>query len=327
MQEVGMKVERRRFLKLATLAAALPLPRIACALDYPTRPVRIVAGYPAGNSPDIIARLVGARLSQQLGQQFIVENRPGASGAIANEIAARASPDGYTLLMVTTAHAINATLYKDSKFDLFRDIAPVASIGRNAFVMAVNPSLPAKTIPQFVAYAKSNAGRINFASPGNGSSPHLLGELFAMMAGIELVHIAYRTSFMPDLLSGQVQVVFSPIPLALEYIRTGKLRALGVSTTNRLDVLPDIPAIADFLPGYEGIGFYGIGAPAGIPPDIVATLNNAVGAALADPDTKDRLTSVAVQPVPMAPGEFGKLVGDETKKWAKVINYAGVKSE
>jgi tripartite-type tricarboxylate transporter receptor subunit TctC len=325
---ITMKLQRRRFLQLTTGGVGLlALPRAASALDYPARPVHVIVGYPAGNSPDIIARLVAGRLSERLGRQFIIENRPGASGAIANEIAARASPDGYTVLMVTTAHAINATLYKGAKFDLIRDMAPVASIGRNAFVMVANPSLPAKTIAEFIAYAKANPRKINFASPGNGSSPHLLGELFAMMGGVELVHIPYRASFMPDLLGGQVQVVFSPVPLALEYIRTGRLRALGVSAANRLDVLPGVPAIDEFLPGYEGVGFYGIGAPAGISADTVATLNDTIRAALTDPNTKARLVSLGVQPVAMTPAEFGKLVADETQKWAKVIEFAGVRAE
>ena len=314
---------RRRFLHLATGAAVLPaLSRFAWAQTYPTRPVRFIVSYPAGSSPDLVARLVARRLSDRLGQQFVVENPPGAT-----EMVLRAPSDGYTLLMTATANAINATLYPNLNFNFIRDIAPVASIGRTPVVMAINPSLPAKTLPDFIAYAKVNPGKINFASSGNGTPLHLAGELFKMMSGVELVHMPYHGSYMPDLLGGQVQVAFTTIPSLIEYIRAGKLRALGVASARRSDLLPDVPTVGEFVPGYEASAWYGLGAPKSTPAEIIEKLNRATSAALADPNTKSRLVGLGVEPMSMTPAEFGKFMLDETEKWAKVIKFAGIKPE
>jgi tripartite-type tricarboxylate transporter receptor subunit TctC len=318
-----MKSLRRRFLHLAVGAAALPtMSRIARAQAYPTRPVRIIVSYPAGSSPDLVARLVARRLSDRLGQQFIVENPPGAT-----EMVVRAPPDGYTLLMTTTPNAINSTLYANVNFNFIRDIAPVASIGHTPVVMAVNPSLPAKTLPDFIAYAKANPGKINFASSGNGTPLHLAGELFEMITGVELVHVPYHKSFMPDLLGGQVQVAFTTIPSLIEYIRAGKLRALGVASATRSDTLPGVPTIGEFVPGYEASAWYGLGAPKSTPTEIIGKLNGATRAALADPNTKSRLVGLGVEPMSMTPAEFGKFMLDETEKWGKVIRAANIKPE
>jgi tripartite-type tricarboxylate transporter receptor subunit TctC len=314
---------RRHVLRLAAGAAALPtVTRIARAQAYPSRPVRIIVSYPAGSSPDLVARLVARRLSDRLGQQYVVENPPGAT-----EMVLRALPDGYTLLMTATANAINATLYPNLNFNFIRDIAPVASIGRTPVVMAINPSLPAKTLPDFIAYAKVNPGKINFASSGNGTPLHLAGELFKMMSGVELVHVPYHSSYMPDLLGGQVQVAFTTIPSLIEYIRAGKLRALGVASARRSDLLPDVPTVGEFVPGYEASAWYGLGAPKSTPAEIIEKLNKATSAALADPNTKSRLVGLGVEPMSMTPAEFGKFMLDETEKWAKVIKFAGIKPE
>jgi len=323
-----MNLSRHRFLQLASGAAALfAMPRIASAQAYPSRPVHIITGFPAGSASDIIARLVGQRLSERLGQQFVVDNRPGAGSNIGAELVVIAPPDGYTLLLVTAANAINASLYENLNFNFIRDIAPIASIGGNPFVMVTNPSVPAKTVPEFIGYAKANPAKINMASFGNGSALHVFGELFKMMTGVDLVHVPYRGSFMPDLLGGQVQVAFTPIPMSIEYVRDGKLRGLAVTTATRLEVLPDIPAVGEFVPGYEASGWYGFGAPKSTSTEIIEKLNKEINAVVADPNIKARLVGLGVPPMSMGPAEFDKLIADETEKWAKVIKFAGIKPE
>jgi tripartite-type tricarboxylate transporter receptor subunit TctC len=289
--------------------------------------VRIVVGAAAGSSPDIVGRLVGQWLSERLGQPFVTENRPGAGGNIGTEAVVRGSPDGHTLLLATSNNAINATLYDKLNFYFIRDIAPVASIGRTPVVMAINPSLPAKTLPDFIAYAKANPGKINFASSGNGTPLHLAGELFKMMSGVELVHVPYHSSYMPDLLGGQVQVAFTTIPSLIEYIRAGKLRALGVASARRSDLLPDVPTVGEFVPGYEASAWYGLGAPKSTPTEIIEKLNRATSAVIADPNTKSHLAGLGAVPMSMTPAEFGKFMSDETEKWGKVIRAANVKPE
>src|SRR5580693_5808936 len=293
-----MKLPRRQFLHLAAAAAALPAPwRIARAQTYPARPVRIVVGFPAGNASDIIVHLMAQSLSERLGQQFVVENRPGAGGTIGTEAVVKAAPDGYTLLMeVVTANAVNAMFYANLNYNFIRDIAPVASIVRGPFVMVINPSVPAKTLSEFIAYAKANPGKINMASAGNGTTTHLFGELFKMMAGVDLLHVPYRGSFLPDLLGGQVQVVFGPISQFVEHIRSSKLRALAVTTATRQAILPDIPTVAEFVSGYEASAWYGIGAPKNTPTEIIDRLNKEVNAALADPKMTARLAETGVIP-------------------------------
>jgi tripartite-type tricarboxylate transporter receptor subunit TctC len=323
-----MKLSRRRFLRLAVGAAALPAAsRIAWAQAYPARPVRIIVPYPAGNASDIVARLTAQSLSERLGQPFIVENRPGAGGTIGTEVVVKAPPDGYTLLLeVVTSNAINAALYPNLSYNFIRDIAPVASIGSGAYAMVVNPSVPANTVPDFIAYAKTNPGKINMASAGNGTPTHVFGELFKTMAGVDLLHVPYRGSFMADLLGAQVQVVFGPISQSIEHIRTGKLRALAVTTATRQAALPDVPTMAEFLAGYEAGVRYGIGAPRGTSTRIIDRLNREIDAALADPRMKARLADIAV-PMPMTPAEFATFIADETEKWAKVIRAADIKVE
>ena len=320
-----MKLPRRQFLHLAAVAAALPaFARTARAQAYPARPVRLIVMFPAGSAPDIIARLAGQWLSERLGQQFVIENRPGFGGNIATEFVAKAPPDGYTLLMPVSTNAVNATLYPNLSFNFVRDIAPIAGIANAPFVIVVPPSSPAKTLPEFIAYAKANPGKINMASAGNGTSPHVFGELFQIMTGVNLVHVPYRGEYIPDLLAGQVHVVFNPIPQSLELIRTGKLRALAVTTAKRVEALPDIPAVGEFVPGYEAAGWYGLGVPRNTPAEVVNKLSEAMNAALADPTAKARLADLGVQPRPMTPSEFGKFIADETDKWAKVIRSAGI---
>jgi tripartite-type tricarboxylate transporter receptor subunit TctC len=320
-----MKLPRRQFLHLAAGAAALPaLSRGARAQAYPARPVRLIVMFPAGSAPDIIARLAGQWLSERLGQQFVIENRPGFGGNIATEFVVRAPPDGYTLLMPVSTNAVNATLYPNLSFNFVRDIAPVARIANAPFVVVVPPSSPARTLPEFIAYAKANPGKINMASAGNGTSPHIFGELFQIMTGVNLVHVPYRGGYIADLLAGQVHVVFNPIPQSLELIRTGKLRALAVTTAKRVEALPEIPAVGEFVPGYEAAGWYGLGVPRNTPAEVVSKLSEAMNAALADPTTKARLADLGVQPRPMTPSEFGKFIADETDKWAKVIRSAGI---
>jgi tripartite-type tricarboxylate transporter receptor subunit TctC len=323
-----MKLPRRRFLHLAAGAVALPaVSRIARAQAYPTRPVRLIVGFPPGGAADIAARLIGHWLSERLGQPFVVETRPGAATNIATEAVARATPDGYTLLFVTQSNAINATLYDKLNFNFVRDIAPIASILRVAGVMVVNPSFPTKTVPEFIAYAKANPGKINMGSGGNGSAQHLYGELFKIMTGIDMVHVPYRGQPLTDLLGGQLQVVFNPIPSTIEFIRAGKLRGLAVTTVTRQEALPDVPTVGEFVPGYEASGWFGLGAPTNTPTQIVDTLNKEANAALADPIMKGRLADLGAEPLPMTPAGFGRFIADETDKWGKVIRAANVKPD
>ena len=289
--------------------------------------MHIVVGLYPGSGSDIIARLMGQRLSELLGQPFVIDNKPGASGNIATEMVVHAQPDGYTLLMVGGFNTINATLYEKLNFDFIRDIAPVASIDRVALVMVVNPTVPAKTVPEFISYAKTNPGKINMGSGGIGNVSHVAGELFKMATGIDMVHVPYRGSPLPDLLGGQVQVVFSPIPASIEYIRTGKLRALAVTTATRSEALPDIPTVSEFVPGYEAILWDGIGSPSNTPPEIIAILNKQVNAALADPMFKRRLVDLGLEPFANTPAEFGKFIADDTEKWGKVIRAANIKPD
>ncbi len=287
--------------------------------------MRIVVAFPAGNATDIVARLVAQRLSEQLGQSFVVENRPGAEGNIGTEVVVRAPADGYTLLLIAPSAATNTTLYGSLNFNFIRDIAPAAGIARAPYVMALSPSVPAKTVPEFIAYARANPGKINMA--GNGSLSRMCGELFMMMAGVTMVHVPYRTSFLPDLLGGQVQVAFGPISQLIAYIRTEKLRALAVTTATRSPALPDIPAMAEFVPGYEASGWYGIGAPKSTPAKIIDKLNDAVDAALAEPRVKAQLADMGAVPMAMPPTELEKFIATETEKWGKVIRAANIKPE
>jgi tripartite-type tricarboxylate transporter receptor subunit TctC len=325
-----MKLLRRRFLHLAAGAAALPAAaRIAWAQTYPSRPVRFMVGFGAGGAPDILARLMGQWLSDRLGQPFVVENRVGGSSGIATEAVVQAAPDGQTILLASLANVVNATLYDKLNYNFIRDIAPVGGISRDPNVMVVVPSFPAKTVPEFIAYAKANPGKINMASPGIGSTPHMAGELFKFMTGIDMAHVAYRGSppAITDLLAGQVQVYFAPISASIEYIKAGKLRPLGVTTAKRADALPDVPAVAEFVPGYEAVAFYGIGAPKNTPPEIVDKLNKEINAGLADATLKKRFADLGSVPFPGPPADFGKLIADETEKWAKVIKFANIKPE
>ena len=325
-----MKLPRRKFMHLAAGAAALPaVSRVARAQAYPTRPVRIIVPFAPAGSADIVARLIGQWLSERLGQPFVIENRPGAGTNIGTEAVVRAPADGYTLLLVGSSSAINATLYDKLSFNFIRDIAPVASIIRQPNVMLVNPSVPAKTVPEFIAYAKADPGKINMASAGNGSSSHVFGELFKMMAGVNIVHVPYRggAPALTDLLAGQVQATFVPVPASIEYVRAGKLRALAVTTTTRSDALPDIPTVGDFVRGYEASGFVGLGAPKNTPAEIIEKLNKEINAALADPKIKARLADLGGTVLPGSPAEFGKLIADETEKWGKVIRAANIKPE
>jgi tripartite-type tricarboxylate transporter receptor subunit TctC len=324
-----MKLPRRQFLHLAAGAAALPaVSRIAWAQAYPTRPVRIIVGFAAGGAPDILARLIGQGLSERLGQPFVVENRPGAASNIATEAVVRAPPDGYTLLQFGPSSAINATLYKRLNFNFTHDIEPVASIVRIPMVMLVNPSLPAKTVPEFIAYAKANPGKVSMASTGVGSTPHMTGEMFKMMADIELVHVPYRggRTVVADLIGGQVQVLFVGTE-TIEHIRSGKLRAIAVTTMTRLDLLPDIPTLGEFLPGFEASVWFGIGAPRNTAPDIIEKLNKEINTALADPKLKARLAELGGTVLALSPADFAKLIADETEKWGNVIRTLNIKAE
>ncbi len=323
-----MKLPRRRFLHLATGAMALPaLSRTAWAQAYPTRPVRIIVGFAAGGVFDIIARLMGQWLSERLGQPFVIENRPGAGGTLAAEAVARAPGDGYTLLLVGAPDAINATLYDKLSYNFLRDIAPVAGISREPLIMVVHPSVPAKTVPEFIAYAKANPAKINMASAGNGTAPHVAGELFKMMAGVNMIHVPYRGAGLAytDLLGGQVQVMFPGPASSIEYIRAGKLRPLAVTTTTRSEVLPDVPTLADFVPGYEASAWLVLGTPGRAPAEIIEKLNREINAAIADPKMKARLGHLGGTVLPGSPADFGKLIAAETEKWAKVIKLAGIK--
>ena len=323
-----MRVPRRKFLNLALSAAALPAAvRGAWALDYPTRPVRLIVGFPAGTGPDVIARLIGQKLGDRLGQQFFVENRSGAGSSMAAQDVVAAPADGYTLLLAANANAVNASLYPNLPFNFVRDIAAVAMICSAPFAFVANPAMPAKTFPEFVAYAKANPAKINMASPGIGTTPHLMYELLRMMTGIELVHVPYRGGYIPDLLSGQVQVAFSTIIQASQYVRDSKLRSLAVSSASRSDVLPDVPSIGESVPGYDASGWFGICAPKATPAAIVGRLNNEINATVAEPDTRARLITLGVVPLSMTPAEFGKLIADDTERWAKVIRAANIKVE
>ena len=325
-----MKLPRRQFLHLAAGAAVLPaMPRVAYAQAYPTRPVRIIVGFAPGGGNDIMARLIGPWLSERLGQQFVIENRPGAGTNIATEAVVNASPDGYTLLLASLPNASNATLYEHLKFNFIRDITPVAGISRDPFAIEVNPSMPVKTVPEFIGHAKANPGKINMASGGIGSGNHIFGELFQMMSGVHLVHVPYRGAgpALVDLLGGQVQVMFASMPSSIEYVRAGRLRALAVTTATRSPVLPDLATVGEFVPGYEASFWTGIGAPKNTPPEIVDKLNKEINAALADPKMKARLTELGVAALPGSPADFGKLIASETDKWGKVIRAANIKAE
>jgi len=321
---------RRQFLHLTAGAAALPaVSRIAVAQSYPSRPVRLVVTTPAGGSPDIIARLIGQWLSERLGQPIVVDNRSGASGNIGTEIVVRAPPDGYTLLMALSANAINASVYDNLPFNFIRDTTPVASIASIPLVMEVNPSVSAKTVPEFIAYAKANPGKINMASPGNGTAGHLCGELFKMMAGVDMIHMPYRggASALAGLIGEQVQVMFDGILLASEHIKTGKLRGLAITTLTRAETLPDIPTVGEFVPGYEASVWFGLGAPNGTPAEIIDKLNQETNAALADPKIKARLAESGGNALADSPADFGKLIADETEKWGNVIRALNIKAD
>ncbi len=325
-----MKLPRRQFLQLAAHAAALPaLSRLAWAQGYPARPVHIIVGFAAGGGVDITARLIGQWLSERLGQSFITENRPGAGGNIGTEVVVNAPADGYTLLLATVPNAVNATLYEKLNFNFIRDIAPVAGIIRVPQVVLVHPSVPADTVPELVAYAKANPGKVNMASAGNGSAPHMAGELFNVTAGVNMVHVPYRGQgpALTDLLGGQVQVLFATTPGTTEYVRTGKLRALAVTTASRAKVLPDLPTVADFLPGYEASQWYGVGVPKSTPAEIIDKLNKEINAALADPGMKARFADIGGEALAGSPADFGRLIAEETEKWAKVVRAANIKPE
>ena len=325
-----MKLPRRHFFHLAAGAAVLPaLSRTGWAQSYPSRPVRVIVGFPAGGTPDVFARLIGEWLSERLGQSFVIENRPGAATNIATELVARAAPDGYTLLMVAAPNVVNATLYPDLKFNFIRDIAPVASIGGIPFIMVVNPSFPAKTVPDFITYAKAHPGQINVTSTGTGNLTYMAAELFKMMAAVDIVQVPARgeAAAQSDLLSDRVQVMFDPIPSSIGYVQTRKLLALAVTTATRSDLLPELPRIGDFVPGYEVSGTLGIGAPKGTPDEIIAALNKEINAGLTDSKMKARVAEVGATVLVGSPTDFGKLIADETEKWATVIRFAGIKVE
>jgi tripartite-type tricarboxylate transporter receptor subunit TctC len=325
-----MKLPRRTFLRLAAGVAALPVVwRIARAQSYPSRPVRVIVATAAGGGNDTVARLIGQWLSEHFDQQFVVENRPGAGSNIGTEAVVRASADGYTLLLVSASNSINATLYEKLTFNFVQDITPVASIMRTPLVMLVNPSVPAMTALEFIAYAKANPGKINMASGGNGTPSHMSGELLRMMAGVDLVHVPYRGlgPALTDLLGGQVQVIFGGTTASIAYTRAGKLRALAVTTTARSELLPDLPTLGDFVPGYEASQWYGIGAPKNTPTEIIDRLNEEINASLGDPKIKARLTDLGGIALPGSPADFGKLIAEETEKWGKVVRFAGIKAD
>ena len=325
-----MNFLRHQFLKLAAVvAAAAAVPQLASALDYPTRPVRIIAGFAAGGGVDVTARLIGQWLTDRLGQSVVIENRPGAGGNIGTEAVVNAAPDGYTLLLATVPNAVNASLYEKLSFNFIRDIVPVAGIIRVPMVILLNPSVPAATVAEFISYAKANPDKVNMASAGNGSAPHMAGELFKMMASVNLVHVPYRGQgpALTDLLGGQVQVLFAATPGTTEYITTGKLRALAVTSASRTEMLPELKTVADFVPGYEASQWYGIGVPRNTPVEIVDKLNKEINAAIADPAMKARFAAIGGEPLPGSPAEFGKLISEETEKWGSVVRAAGIKPE
>jgi tripartite-type tricarboxylate transporter receptor subunit TctC len=321
---------RRQFVQLATGAAALPaVSHFAWAQTYPTRPVRIIVGFPPGATADTLARLMGQWLSEHLAQPVIVENRPGAGTNLAAEVVVRAPADGHTLLLTTSVNTTNTTLYEKLSFDFIRDIAPVAGISREPLVMAVTPALPSKAVPEFIAYAKANPGKLNMASAGNGTGPHVAGELFKMMASVDMVHVPYRGSApaLTDLLGGQVQVMFDNMTSSLEYIRAGKLRALAVTTATRSEALPDIPTVGDFVPGFEASAQFGLGAPRNTPVEVIEKLNHEINAGLTDPKMKARLADLAGAVLAGSPADFRKLIADETEKWGKVVKFSGAKPD
>jgi tripartite-type tricarboxylate transporter receptor subunit TctC len=325
-----MKLDRRQFLSLAGAGAAAPvLSRMAVAQAYPTRPVRIIVGNAPGGGPDIVARLLAPGLSERLGQPVIIENRPGAGGNIAADAIVNAPPDGHMILLATIGHAVNTALYEKLNYNFVRDIAPVASVSRDPLFMLVHPSSPARTVPQFIAYAKANAGKISMASPGSGTAPHIAGELFKMMAGIDMVHVPYRSGApaLTDLIGGQVQVYFGALPVSIEHIRAGKLLPLAVTGTTRSKALPDVPTISDTVPGYEASTWFGIGAPRNTPLEIVERLNKEINAGLSDPGLKARFADLGSTTFVGSPSEFGKFITEETDKWAKVVKFAGIKAE
>jgi len=325
-----MNLHRRRFLQLTAAGVAAPVfPVAVMAEDYPTRPVRIIAGFAAGGGVDITARLIGQWLNERLRQSFVVENRTGAGGNIGTEAVVTAAPDGYTLLLATVPNAVNASLYDKLKFNFIRDIAPVAGIIRVPMIILLHPSVPVKTVPELIAYAKANPGKVNMASAGNGSAPHMAGELFKMMTGVNMIHVPYRGQgpALTDLLGGEVQVLFATAPGTTDYVATGKLRALAVTTAMRAQVLPDVPPVGDFVPGYETSQWYGMCAPGKTPLEIIGKLNKEINAAIADPGMKARLAAIGGEPLPGTPAEFGRLIADETEKWAKVVQAAGLKPE
>jgi tripartite-type tricarboxylate transporter receptor subunit TctC len=323
-----MTLRRRQFLRLSGAAVALPaLARLAWAQSYPSRAVRLIIGYPPGGSADITARLMSQWLSERLGQSFIVESRPGGGTNIATEAVINAPPDGYTLLLVAPANAINATLYEKLNHNFLRDIEPIAGLIRFPNVVVVNPSVPVKTIPELIDYAKANPGKLNMASSGNGSTIHMSGELFKMMTGVNMIHVPYRGGALAltDMIGGQVQVMFDNIPTAAEYVRSGQLRGLAVTGAARSETLPDLPTVADFLPGYEATSWYGVGAPKGMPADVIEKLNREINAILADSKTKARFAELGATLLPGSPSDFGKLVANETEKWGKVVKFSGAK--
>ena len=325
-----MKLLRRKFLELTGgIVAAAAFPQFALADNYPTRSVRIIAGFAAGGGVDITARLIGQWLADRLGQSFVVENRAGAGGNIGTEAVVNAAPDGYTLLLATVPNAVNASLYEKLNFDFIRGIAPVAGIIRVPMVILLHPSVPVRTVPELISYAKANPGKINMASAGNGSAPHMAGELFKMMAGVNLVHVPYRGQgpALTDLLGGEVQVLFATAPGTTDYISTGRLRALAVTSAARAEVLPELKTVADFVPGYEASQWYGLGAPKNTPAEIVDKLNREINAAIADPGMKARLAAIGGEPLPGSPAEFGKLIAEETEKWGRVVRAAGIEPE
>ena len=324
-----MRLRRREFLHLTAGALALPaISRAARAQNYPARPIHMLVGYPAGGTADIIARLIGQALAERLGQQIVVEDRPGAGGNLATEAVVRAAPDGYTLLLLANPNVNAAMITANVPFRMTRDIAPVGGVSISPLVMEVNPSVPARSVPEFIAYAKANPGKINMASGGTGSTPHLAGELFKMLTGVNMLHVPYHgdAPAVADLLGGQVQVLFDQLILSVEHIRACKLRALAVTSAQRLSALPELPTVAEFVPGYEAVAWQGIGAPKDTPPHIVAKLNAAIADALADPKISARLADLGGNPMPLAPGAFGKLIADETEKWAKVIKFADIRA-
>jgi len=324
----AMKLPRRRFLRLAWGVAALPaVSRIAWSEAYPTRPVRLIVGFAAGGFTDILTRLLGRWLSERLGQQFIVEDQPGASSNLATETVVRALPDGYTLLMATSTNAINATIYHHLKFNFLRDTTPVASIAITPLVLVINPSFPAKAIPEFIAYAKANPGKVNMATAGIGSPSHLAGELFMTMTGVHLVPVHYRTLYVPDMLAGQVHLVFSPLPTVIEHVKAGKLRALAVTSATHLQALPEVPTIREFVPGYEASVWHGLVAPKNTPNEVVDRLHKEIDAALADPEMVARLAGVGSAPNSMTPADFSKFIAEDTERWGKVIRANNIKVE